>query len=87
MTPKRSHPAIEIGMSTRTIACGSYGVPSPLNPCAAFVLCVTLDDRLRSNLKRPVAIWLPALYCSEILGRKIGIAELVVVEIIVWNDA
>ncbi|KAM0265717.1 hypothetical protein ACHAQJ_000151 [Trichoderma viride] len=30
MMPKSSHPAIEIGMSTLTIALGSYGVPSPL---------------------------------------------------------
>ncbi|RFU78538.1 hypothetical protein TARUN_3689 [Trichoderma arundinaceum] len=28
MTPKSSHPAMEIGMSTLTIALGSYGVPS-----------------------------------------------------------
>ncbi|KAL6890665.1 hypothetical protein GGI43DRAFT_415434 [Trichoderma evansii] len=50
MTPKSSHPAIEIGMSTLTIACGSYGVPSRLNSCSVFVLCVTFDDGLRSNL-------------------------------------
>lgn len=48
-------------MSTLTIARGSYGVPSPLISCAAFVLCVTFDDGFRSKLWRLVAIWLAVL--------------------------
>lgn len=36
ITPNSSHPAIETGISTRTIARGSYGVPSLWKPSSGW---------------------------------------------------